>query len=164
MFKKISKRAFTLILAALMLVTVFPVQPVEATEEPSVTNYSDFMTNLKVLEGYAAEYATEIYGKDPGELVLNFIRTGVERYQDDNWNTLAGQENTGFTSYVATQDAEMGTAAMSLRNIVIGNFTLPNGNKVDFGHMFGCMNISYINKGSADLSGWAGDICDLLQR
>jgi len=164
MFKKISKRAVTFILAVVMLVTVLPLQPVAAEEaEGNVTNYADFMTNLKVLEGYAEEYAAEIYGKDPGELVLNFIRTGVERYQDDNWTTLAGQENTGFTSYVAAQDAEKGTTAMSLKNIVISNFKLPNGNKVDFGHMFGCMNISYVAPGSSDLSGWGGDLCDLLQ-
>ena len=95
--------------------------------------------------------------------MLNFIRTGVERYQDDNWNTLAGQEIVGFTNYVQAQDTEKGTTAMNLRDIVIKDFTLPNGNKVDFGHMFGCMNISYVAKGSADLSGWAGDLCDLLQ-
>ncbi len=128
----------------------------------SVTNYDDFMANLKVLEGYADTYAAAV-SRDPGELVLNFIRTGVERYQDDNWTTLAGQEIVGFTSYVAAQDAEKGTTAMCLKNIVIDGFTLPNGNEVDFGHMFGCMNISYVNKGSADLSGWSGDICDLLQ-
>ena len=128
----------------------------------SVTNYDDFMANLKTLEAYADTYAAAV-SRDPGELVLNFIRTGVERYQDDNWETLAGQEIVGFTSYVAAQDAEKGTTAMNLKNIVIKDFTLPNGNKVDFGHMFGCMNISYVNKGSADLSGWSGDICDLLQ-
>ena len=165
MFKKNSQRLIAFILAVLMIITSIPVVAEDATdvESGSVTNYADFMTNLKVLEGYAAEYAAEIYGKDPGELVLNFIRTGVERYQDDNWNTLAGYENTGFTSYVEAQDAEKGTTAMNLKDIVISDFKLPNGNKVDFGHMFGCMNISYVAPGSADLSGWAGDICDLLQ-
>lgn len=112
----------------------------------SVTNYDDFMANLKVLEGYADTYAAAV-SRDPGELVLNFIRTGVERYQDDNWTTLAGQEIVGFTSYVAAQDAEQGTTAMCLKNIVIDGFKLPNGNEVDFGHMFGCMNISYVKQG-----------------
>ena len=160
MIKTSSKRLLAFLLAAIMVIGIVPVS---VFAEGSVTNYADFMEDLKVLEGYAAEYAGQIYGKDAGELVLNFIRTGVERYQDDNWETLAGQENTGFKNYVEAQDAAHGTTAMDLKNIVINNFVLPNGNQVDFGHMFGCMNISYVAPGSADLSGWAGDICDLLQ-
>jgi len=165
MIKTSAKRLLAMLLATIMVIGMMPLTAfaVEGSATNSVTNYADFMTNLKVLEGYAAEYAAKIYGKDPGELVLNFIRTGVERYQDDNWNTLAGPENTGFTSYVEAQDAEKGTTAMALKDIVITDFKLPNGNKADFGHMFGCMNISYVAGGSADLSGWAGDTCDLLQ-
>lgn len=160
MFKKGTKRLISLLLAAIMVVGIMPVT---AFAEGSVTTYEGFMADFKQLEIYADEYAAMIYGRDPGELVLNFIRTGVERYQDDNWETLAGQEIVGFTQYVEQEDAENGTTAMNLKDIVIENFILPNGNQADFGHMFGCMNISYINKGSADLSGWAGDICDLLQ-
>lgn len=162
MKQKKTQKWLALLLAVVMMIGMLPMQAF-ATTTDSVTNYADFMTNLKVLETYADEYASQIYGKDAGELVLNFIRTGVERYQDDNWTTLAGVENTGFTSFVEAQDAEHGTNAMSLKNIVIDDFVLPNGNPVDFGHMFGCMNISYVAAGSADLSGWAGDICDLLQ-
>ena len=110
-------------------------------EHGSVTNFDDFLKNLKVLETYAVAYAAASK-RDAGELVLNFIRTGVERYQDDNWSTLAGQEIVGFTSYVAGQDAANGTTAMNLKDIVIKDFITPNGNQVDFGHMFGCMNIS----------------------
>ncbi|MBR5286577.1 MAG: phosphodiester glycosidase family protein [Clostridia bacterium] len=159
MKRNVFKKVLSLTLAIIMLLSVSPT----VYAVGSTTNYADFMTNLKVLEGYADEYASGIYGKDPGELVLNFIRTGVERYQDDNWETLAGEENTGFTSFVERKDKDLGTNAMALRDIVINDFKLPNGNKVDFGHMFGCMNISYVAAGSADLSGWAGDICDLLQ-
>ena len=163
MCRKTTKKWLSFCLAVAMLVSVLPLNAFSVDSSGSVTNYADFLKNLKVLEQYADEYAAQVYGKDAGELVLNFIRTGVERYQDDNWNTLAGYENTGFTNYVKAQDAENNTTAMNLKNIVIKDFKLPNGNKVDFGHMFGCMNISYVAKGSADLSGWAGDICDLLQ-
>ena len=162
MKQKRTQKWLALLLAVVMIIGMLPMHAF-ATDTSSVTNYKDFMASLKVLEAYADEYASQIFGKDAGELVLNFIRTGVERYQDDNWTTLAGQENTGFTNFVEAQDAEHGTNAMSLKNIVIDNFKLPNGNPVDFGHMFGCMNISYVAAGSADLSGWAGDICDLLQ-
>ena len=164
MMRKMTRRVLSALIAIVMLVGMVPANMIaETTSISSVTNYDDFMTTLKDLEGYADAYAAEIYGKDPAELVLNFIRTGVERYQDDNWNTLAGYENTGFTTYVAAQDAENGTSAMALKDIVIKDFVLDNQNKTDFGHMFGCMNISYVAPGSADLSGWAGDICDLLQ-
>ena len=162
MFQKNTLSWISLVLVAVMLIGMLPLGAIAETST-SVTNYDDFIANLKVLETYADAYAAEIYGKDSGELVLNFIRTGVERYQDDNWTTLAGAENTGFTSYVEAQDQENGTTAMALKDIVITDFKLPNGNKADFGHMFGCMNISYVAPGSADLSGWAGDLCDLLQ-
>ncbi|MBR2339001.1 MAG: phosphodiester glycosidase family protein, partial [Clostridia bacterium] len=179
MAKRVSRRLLALLLAMIMTIGIAPMPifaegetTVDTTEETSVTDYTDFMTKFKQLEIYADEYAAAVR-RDAGELVLNFIRTGVERYQDDNWTTLAGQEIIGFTNYVKDQDAktvagEEGYASnvkdvMSLRNIVISDFKLPNGNKVDFGHMFGCMNISYVAAGSADLSGWAGDLCDLLQ-
>ena len=159
MMRKMTKQVLSVIM---VIILVFGTLPLSAIAETiSVSNYADFMASLKILEGYADEYGQSV-GRDPGELVLNFIRTGVERYQDSEWTTLAGQEITGFTQYVEQQDNENVTNAMRLRNIVIDNFELPNGNKVDFGHMFGCMNISYVNKGSADLSGWAGDLCDLM--
>ena len=137
----------------------------QSEEELEVTNYADFLAALKVLEGYAAEYASANTANTAAELVLNYIRTGVERYNDSEWTMLAGAEITGFVTYVAEQDALNDTTAGCLRNIVINNFKLPNGNQVDFGHMFGTMNISFVNKTSresADLAGWAGDICDLL--
>jgi len=159
MLKKISKRLVTFILAVLMVVAVAPMQVFAAG---SVTTYEDFMTKFKQLEVYADEYAKASL-RDAGELVLNFVRTGVERYLDEEWTKLAGAEIVGFTSYVETRDTEMGTSVMDLRDIVTKDFKLPNGNKVDFGHMFGCMNISYYAPKSADLSGWAGDLCDLLR-
>ena len=151
-------KMISLLLAVVMVAGILPIS---AFAEGSVTNYADFLANLKVLEGYASTYGSQV-GRDKGELVLNFIRTGVDRYNDDNWTTLAGPEIVGFTSYVQTQDEQNGTTAMNLKDIVTDEFVLPNGDKVDFGHMFGCMNISYLSSGSADLSGWAGDLCDLL--
>ena len=175
MFKKVSVKLLAFLLTVVMVFCALPLATLAETagttgststvadyEHGSVTNYDDFMKNFKVLEGYASAYAAA-KKLDAGELVLNFIRTGVKRYQDDNWNTLAGEEITDFTKYVADQDAANSTTAMNLRDIVIDDFYLPNGDRVDFGHMFGCMNISYVNQGSADLSGWSGDLCDLLQ-
>lgn len=179
MLKRIPVKVISLFLALVMLVGILPMNiwadtttgtETETTPEVdeniygTVTNYADFMELLVKLEEYADIYASNpLINQDPELLVLNFIRCGVERYRDGNWNTLAGKEIVGFTSKVEELDEANGTEVMRLRNIVIDAFTLPNGNNVDFGHMFGCMNISYYNSGSADLSGWAGDLCDLLR-
>ena len=159
MLKKTSAKVLAMLMAILMVVGLVPMSVFAG----STTNYSDFLANLKLLEVYADEFAAQS-SRDPGELVLNFIRTGVDRYQDGNWAALAGQEITVFTDYVRQQDAANGTSVMDLRDIVIDNFTLPNGNPSDFGHMSGTMNISYVNTAvqSDDLAGWAGDLCDLL--
>ncbi len=136
-----------------------------ASEEPAAVetttkDYATFLAALKVLEGYAGSYVSA-NGGDAKELVINYIRTGVERYTEGNWVTLAGEEKTAFVEYVAQQDAANGTNAAVLRDLA--SFTLPNGNGVDFGHMFGTLNIAYINvQASADLGGWAGDVCDLM--
>lgn len=161
-----SKNAFTRLLALclVLILSLNLMAPVlAADDEPSVTDYESFLAELKVLEQYADDFALANPSYKAGELILNFIRTGVERYNDGNWVTLAGQEITEFTAYVQEQDATYGTNTMALRNIVIDDFKLPNGNLVDFGHMFGTMNISYLTAvASDDLAGWAGDLCDLL--
>ncbi|MBR6568077.1 MAG: phosphodiester glycosidase family protein, partial [Clostridia bacterium] len=162
MVKKLPVKALSLIMAMIML---FGMLPMSVTAAGSVTNYADFLDEFKQLEAYAEAYYAENSAKSEGELVLNFVRTGVDRYLDGNWSTLAGQEITEFTAFVEAQDALNGTTVMNLRDIVIDDFILPNGNPSDFGHMFGTMNISYVNKSNTktpDLSGWAGDLCDLL--
>ena len=127
-----------------------------------VSDYSSFMTCLAVLEGYAADYAAA-NGGQPLKLVVNYIRTGVEKYRDGSWQIVAGAENTAFTEYVNQRDAEGNTnAGQALRDL--SNFTmLPNGNKIDFAHMFGSLDIGLNNSAAAfELGSWAGDICDLI--
>lgn len=154
------KRIFAILLVVCVLFGLTaPLTILAAGSQGSVSDYATLLKNLKVLEDYSSDYAA-ISGKDAGELVINFLRTGVDRYNDGNWMILAGQEITAFVEYVEEQDVKNGTTAMSLRDIK--GFKIPNGQKVDFGHMFGTMNIAYVNSGSADLGGWAGDICDLL--
>ncbi len=162
MKKRISIKVISLVMTLLM---IFSIIPFSVVAKGSVTNYNDFLSELKQLEIYAEDYYSDNSSKSEGELVLNFVRTGVDRYLDGNWATLAAQEITDFTNFVEAQDALNGTTVMNLRDIVIDNFILPNENQVDFGHMFGTMNISYVNKSNTktpDLSGWAGDLCDLL--
>ena len=133
-----------------------------ANETLSVSSYQDFLTDLTALETYADAYVKEHSGEDAYGLIINYIRTGVERYTTSAWTTFCGPENTAFVTYVADQDKANATSAEALRNLQ--NFTLPNGNEVDFGHMFGCMDMSYHtkNQNTEDLGSWAGDLCDLV--
>ena len=138
---------------------VASVEPLSESEELSVETYAEFLAALKVLEGYADTYAAA-NGKDAKLLVLNYIRTGVKKYTSDSWVTVAGAEETEFVNYVAAQDAAKGTVASGLRNV--SKFYTPNGQLVEFDHMFGTMNISWKNASNADMGGWAGDLSDLL--
>ena len=139
----------------------------EEEEQPLVTDYETFIADLKVLEGYATDYANGHSGENATELLVNFVRTGVSRYNSGSWNILAGEEKTAFVSYVAAQDAANGTHAMDLRSL--GGLNMPNGQKMEFDHVFGTMNITiYMARKNpteaqtyADLGGWAGDLVDL---
>lgn len=145
----------------------------QQTNAPAVTEVADYETFLacfKELEGYAQAYAAENAGEDANALIINFIRTGVERYTSGTWEMVCGKENTAFTAYVAEQDAASGTSASALKNLK--NFYLPNGNHADMGHVFGAMDVANYAKvqgmtaavvqARADMGSWAGDISDLM--
>ena len=135
-----------------------------------ISDYATFLSCFKVLEGYAQTYAEENAGEDANALIINYIRTGVERYTSGTWEMVCGKENTAFTAYVSEQDTANNTSASALKNL--GNFTLPNGNKVDLGHVFGAMDVANYAKAQgmtaavvqarADMGSWAGDIADLM--
>ena len=145
---------------------------IPAWGEPTITSYTEFMTYLPYLEQWAMEYARENPGTDPVALVIKYIRTGVDRYNSGSWGIMAGYEDAGFAKFVAQKEDEINAKYTSpdqmikvsgLKNLT--EFTLPNGDRVDIGHMFGTMDITYHNKGSvnhADVGGWAGDLVDLL--
>ncbi|MBR2867878.1 MAG: phosphodiester glycosidase family protein [Clostridia bacterium] len=141
-------------------------------ESEGIVDFETFMINLALLEEMAISYATEVPGKDPAELVIKYIRTGVEDYVDGSWGIMAGYEDKGFADYVARVEDEYNSMegieefiiVSEMKNIEL--FELPNGDLVDFGHMFGAMDITYHNKKSrnhADVAGWAGDIVDLIE-
>ena len=117
-----------------------PNEPVVTLDLAPVADYATFLADLKQLENYASEYVQSNPSENAAALVINFIRTGVERYTSSTWATLAGAENTAFTEYVAQQDAANGTAASALKDLE--QLTLPNGNLVDLGHMFGAMDVA----------------------
>ena len=85
---------------------------------------------------------------------------------------MAGYEDADFAKYVKRME-DMVNAEVTDGNYVevtglknLNSFYLPNGDRCDIGHVFGAMDITYHNKGSqnhADVSGWAGDLVDLLE-
>ena len=153
-----TRKVLAMLLTIALTLGVFA--PMAVAAEEKIKDYATFVSELKVLEGYAESYAQTHTSYDANELVINFIRTGVDKYTTSSWTTLAGAEITGFTSYVAQQDANRGTTASRLRNLSV--FLSPNGQEVEFEHMFGAMNIAYVNSNSADIGSWAGDLCDLM--
>ena len=185
MTSRLMKRHLSLCLVLVMLLTaMLPVSVFAAgsNDEGSdasggnaaattmISDYATFLSCFKVLEGYAQTYAEENAGEDANALIINYIRTGVERYTSGTWEMVCGKENTAFTAYVSEQDTANNTSASALKNL--GNFTLPNGNKVDLGHVFGAMDVANYAKvqgmtdavvqARADMGSWAGDIADMM--
>ena len=118
-----------------------PAELVDTLELSPVADYATFLADLKLLETYASSYVESHPTENANALVINYIRTGVERYTSSTWATMAGAENTAFTDYVTQQDAEKGTTASALKDL--DQLTLPNGDLVDLGHMFGTLDITY---------------------
>ena len=174
MLRKNSFRALTFLLAVIMLISAVPMQifAQETSDEPEIESYEEFIYNLALLEELAGEYVKVAPGKDPLALVIKYIRTGVDRYNSGSWGIMAGYEDAEFAAFVQEmQDMinvelppEEQLKITGLKNIK--NFYIPNGDYVDIGHVFGSMDITYHNKTSinhADVSGWAGDLVDLLE-
>lgn len=162
MQKSRTAKVISLILAIIMLVGIFPASVLADTGD-KVNSYDEFITDLTCLEEYANEYVSEHPNEDTAALVINYVRSGVEKYTSGTWTTFCGPENTAFVNFVAQQDEANGTFAAKLRSL--DKFTLPNGDEVEFAHMFGAMDMAYHtgNQKTADLGSWAGDICDLVQ-
>ena len=177
MIKTITKRLLVLLLAVMMLFSTLPMQAFAAdskASEPSINDYESFVTYLALLEELAQIYVGEYaHDADPLNLVIKYIRTGVDRYNSGSWNIMAGYEDAEFAEFVIMMQDMVNEGASceeekiyvnSLKNI--NNFYLPNGDYTDIGHMFGTMDITYHNNGSqnhADVGGWTGDLVDLLE-
>jgi len=143
-----------------------------ALGEPTIDSYAEFLLNLGYLEQLAEIYVRDNPTKDPVTLVIKYIRTGVDRYNSGSWGIMAGYEDAAFADFVQKAEEQINYQFDNVEDYLkvsglknINNFTLPNGNVVDFGHMFGTMDITQHNKGSqnhADVGGWAGDLVDLM--
>lgn len=109
MTSRLMKRHLSLCLVLVMLLTaMLPVSVFAAgsNDEGSaasggnaaattmISDYATFLSCFKVLEGYAQTYAEENAGEDANALIINYIRTGVERYTSGTWEMVCGKENT----------------------------------------------------------------------
>lgn len=150
MQKSRAAKVISLILAIIMLAGIFPAS-VLADSGNTVNSYDEFITDLTCLENYANEYVSEHPNEDTAALVINYVRSGVEKYTSGTWTTFCGPENTAFVNFVAQQDEANGTFAAKLRSL--DKFVLPNGDEVEFAHMFGAMDMAYHtgNQKTADL-------------
>lgn len=143
-------------------------------EAPVLEDYDLFLAYLNYLEQMAYGYVQEHPGVDPLDLVIKYIRTGVDRYNSGSWGIMAGYEDAGFAEFIAVVEDELNITAPSQEEMLpifsslknLGLFELPNGDIADIGHMFGTLDITYHNKFSvnhADVAGWAGDLVDLME-
>ena len=139
---------------------------------PSISDFDTFAMYLALAEEMAYMYTSETPGADPVDLIIKYIRTGVERYNSGSWGIMAGYEDAAFADFVATVEDQYNSvvppeeflAISSLKNLE--NFYLPNGEYADMGHIFGTLDITYHNDfgvNHADVAGWAGDLVDLLE-
>ena len=176
--EKTIKKHLSVFLVIIMMLTLLMPTAADAADNfltegdtaAKVSDYGTFLSGLKTLESYAQDYVKENTDENVNALIINYIRTGVERYTSGTWEMVCGKENTAFTAYVSEQDAKNGTSASALKSI--GNFTLPNGNTADLGHVFGAMDVanyakvqgmtSTVVQARADMGSWAGDITDLM--
>ena len=138
-----------------------------------INNWNDFIKNLAILEDLANTYLKSNYSKlSAEELVIKYIRTGVDRYNSMSWQAFCGTEDEKFAKFVKDYEDAQNNGVENYEDMMkvtglknLTEFNLPNGQKADIGHVFGTLDISYTNKSSmnhADVSGWAGDTVDLL--
>ena len=128
-------------------------------------SFEQVMTDLENLEKYIKEYITEksYTGSTLTHLIVCYIRLGA--YTTDEWNVAGGLIPDDLATYISTKDQEKGTTAQKTQKY--RDMVMPNGDKIDFVHMFAVMNgIEYGNSyssGFAHLVGWGGDTEQLLE-
>ena len=133
-------------------------------ENICIVSFSDMIKNLRTLESYISQYKKETKSKQSiTELVLTYIREG--KYKSTYWKIAAGSAPKNLESYIDKKDKEHGTSTAKCRKY--GDILMPSNEKSDFVHLFAVMNgIHHSNsytKGFSALTGWGGDLTQLIQ-
>ena len=146
------------LLTAFLLVTISCIQ---INDE----SFEKVMTDLENLEAYIREYRGEnknIYSPLT-HLIVCYIRLGG--YSTQEWAIAAGSIPEDLEPFIKAKDEERGTTAQATRTY--RNMVMPNGDTVDFVHMFATMNgLEYSRSYSSDIAhlvGWGGDDEQLIE-
>ena len=118
-------------------------------------DYDTTLDRLSRLQALARDFsASQSDTPDPIELTLAYTRTGT--YNTTIWQLTAGVRDAEFENYVNSNDADL--ASLQYLNTV----TLPNGEKIDFGHLLASMNLVY--NGIPITGSWGGDCQEMAQQ
>ena len=128
-------------------------------------NYEKMLKDLYNLENYIKEYIKEksYTNSTLTHLITCYIRIGV--YTDKEWEPVGGLLPDDLVSYITIKDEEKGTSAQATQTY--REIVMPNGETIDFVHMFAVMNgIEHGKSFSgiyAHLVGWGSDTEQLLE-
>ena len=128
-------------------------------------NYEKMLKDLYNLENYIKEYIKEksYTNSTLTHLIACYIRIGV--YTDKEWEPVGGLLPDDLVSYITIKDEEKGTSAQATQTY--REIVMPNGETIDFVHMFAVMNGIEHGKSFSDiyahLVGWGSDTEQLLE-
>ena len=117
-------------------------------------DYDTTIDRLSRLQALAKEFSTsQSDTPDPIELTLAYTRVGS--YNTTIWQLTAGVRDPEFESYVNSSDPDL----QALQDVT--TVQLPNGEKVDFGHLLASMNLVY--NGIPITGSWGGDCQEMAK-
>ena len=121
--------------------------------------YEKLIERIQKLEDLAKAYDSSNWQMN----MLAYIRT--VKYNTEEWSIVAGEFDSGFASYVSTNEGENKDVSNFRDDVGANeNFKIPGTQEtVDFYHLFAVMNV--VHKGDqtgSDLSGWGGDLVQLM--
>ena len=128
-------------------------------------NYEKMLKDLYNLKNYIKEYIKEksYTNSTLTHLITCYIRIGV--YTDKEWEPVGGLLPDDLVSYITIKDEEKGTSAQATQTY--REIVMPNGETIDFVHMFAVMNGIEHGKSFSDiyahLVGWGSDTEQLLE-
>ena len=128
-------------------------------------NYEKMLKDLYNLENYIKEQIKEksYTNSTLTHLITCYIRIGV--YTDKEWEPVGGLLPDDLVSYITIKDEEKGTSAQATQTY--REIVMPNGETIDFVHMFAVMNGIEHGKSFSDiyahLVGWGSDTEQLLE-
>lgn len=157
------KKVFMTIILSLVIVVTFSKNIVSIATTESIENHNkEILGKVETLQNLAKEYIEEksITGNTATNLCMQYIRK--DRYNSGLWNTLLGNIDSEFLTYLEGKQN-----VPTFENEVLID---PNtGKEIDFVHMIAPLN-AYLKNGdkvmyfvSTDYAGWAGDLITLLE-